>query len=53
MDLHQMNISIDMEMYFVDVFSMKMYESYMVNNVSIKRYLGQFIRSQQNDKNFR
>ena len=51
MDLHQMNISIDTEMYFIDGFSMKMYESYMVNNVSIRRYLGQFIRSQRNVKN--
>ena len=49
MDLHQMNVSIDMEMYFIDGFSLKMYESYMVNNVSIKRYLGQFIRSQENN----
>ena len=40
MDLHQMNISIDMEMYFIDGFSLKMYESYMVNNVFIERYLG-------------
>ena len=49
MDLHQMNVSIDMEMYFIDGFSLKMYESYMVNNVSIKRYLGQFLRSQENN----
>ena len=41
-DLKKVDISIGSEVLFLDWFSLKVYESYTVNNILVTRYLGQF-----------
>ena len=41
-DLLTVNVSIGEEVYFLDKNTFKIYEAYVINNVHIKRYLGQF-----------
>ena len=42
------NISFDKEIYFLDKNSLKIYETYTVNEINITRYLGQFDENSQN-----
>ena len=41
-DLEKVNVSIGSEVIFLDMFSLKVYESYTVNKILVTRYLGQF-----------
>ena len=41
-DLNEFDISVGEEVYFLDKNSFKIYEAYVVNNVHVTRYLGQF-----------
>ena len=47
-DLRSMDISIGEEVYFLDRNTFKIYEAYVVNNMHITRYLGQFHQSNKN-----
>ena len=44
-DLIKVNVSIGEEVYFLDKNTFKIYEAYMINNVHVKRYLGEFHES--------
>ena len=41
-ELNQVDVSIGSQVLFLDLFSLKVYESYTVNNIHVTRYLGQF-----------
>ena len=41
-DLNEFDISVGEEVYFLDKNTFKIYEAYVVNNVHVTRYLGQF-----------
>ena len=42
MDLHNINVSVGQEVYFLDKNVLKIYEAYVINHMHITRYLGQF-----------
>ena len=41
-DIKEVDVSIGSEVLFIDMFSLKVYESYSVNKIHVTRYLGQF-----------
>ena len=46
LDLQNVKLEIDEEIYFLDSFSRKLYEAYTVNKIKITRFLGQFFKNE-------
>ena len=46
LDLKNVKLEIDEEIYFLDSFSRKLYEAYTVNKIKIARFLGQFYKNE-------
>ena len=51
-DFKQVDVSIGSQVLFIDWFSLKVYESYTVNNVHVTRYLGQFEEINESKNSF-